>query len=439
MSRIITTRESEIYFDDELGMRVLGLEPKYFAVAAAVVLVAAWMGKLPNDMIGGFAVTMAMGSILGMIGAYTPILRDYLGGSAVATLFGVAILNYLGIIPENVVNIINNWNADTMGFINFYIAALITGSILGMNSKLLAQAGLRYFIPLVGGVAVSFLFTGLVGSLMGYGFSEAILYVAAPIMGGGVGAGAVPMSQIYAAHSGGDPGNIISVLMPAVALGNAAAIISGAILNRLGKMKPQLSGNGVIMEGFDASSLKPPVFDLKLSDMGAGFLMALSFYVFGQLLGMVITAVHPYALMIITVAAVKLLGILPKRIEAACNYWYRFIVINTTLALLVGTGSKYLDLNEVIAALTPTYIVLVLTCIIGCILGAGFIGRMVKFYFVESALAAGLCMANMGGTGDVATLGAAERMVLMPFAQMSSRLGGAFILVLMSFLIRILM
>ncbi len=66
------------------------------------------------------------------------------------------------------------------------------------------------------------------------------------------------------------------------------------------------------------------------------------------------------------------------------------------------------------------------------------VGKLVGFYPIEAALTAGLCMANMGGTGDVAVLTAANRMELMPFAQISSRLGGAMIILLATFLANII-
>lgn len=75
---------------------------------------------------------------------------------------------------------------------------------------------------------------------------------------------------------------------------------------------------------------------------------------------------------------------------------------------------------------------------LGAVLGAGFAGMMVGFNFVESALSSGLCMSNMGGAGDVAVISVAKRMELMLFAQISSRLGGALILIMMSLLLPIL-
>jgi Na+/citrate or Na+/malate symporter len=69
------------------------------------------------------------------------------------------------------------------------------------------------------------------------------------------------------------------------------------------------------------------------------------------------------------------------------------------------------------------------------VLGAALLGKAVGFYPIESAISAGLCMANMGGTGDVAVLSASKRMQLMPFAQIASRLGGAIILLLAGLII----
>lgn len=115
--------------------------------------------------------------------------------------------------------------------------------------------------------------------------------------------------------------------------------------------------------------------------------------------------------------------------------WFQFFVKNFANLLLAALGVGFIKLQDVLAALTPMYIIVVAAVVIGAIIGSGFVGRLVGFYPIEAAITGGLCMANMGGSGDIATLGATKRMELMSFAAVSSRLGGALMQILGSFLL----
>jgi malate:Na+ symporter len=275
---------------------------------------------------------------------------------------------------------------------------------------------------------------GLFGSLVGFSLQEAILVITMPIMGGGMGAGAVPMSQIYSELLGNEPSYYISMLVPALALGNVFAIILASILDIVGKKIPSLTGNGQLMKGFKYEKTEQK-YDI--GKMGAGLLAALTFFTVGTLLGSFIP-LHPYAIMIVLVALAKITNIIPPTVLDGASQWYQFVASNWTFALLFGIGVAYTDLNTVIEALTLQYILTVFGVVLGAVIGAAILGKLVGFYPIESAITAGLCMANMGGTGDVAVLSASKRMELMPFAQISSRLGGALILLLAGLVIPLL-
>ncbi|MGP1413301.1 MAG: 2-hydroxycarboxylate transporter family protein [Pyramidobacter piscolens] len=430
--------------EENKSLRLFNMPWQIFAVFAAIVLTATYMGVLPKGMIGAFPFMIVVGAVLNEIGNRCPIVNTYLGGGAIVIIFGMAALCYYHLIPDATVKIVTNFMKGE-GFLDFYIAALICGSILGMNRDLLIRAAIRYLPAIVGGVAAAIGLAGLVGELTGYGAKQAILYIAVPIMGGGMGAGAVPLSKIFGETLAQKPEDIINIMIPAVALGNAMAIVAGGLLSKLGKTFPSLTGNGdlLIAKGAD-DTIKADEEFLKKRDavsltiMGVGLLLATAFFAWGRIIAFFIPKIHSYAWMIISVAVVKALGILPQYYEICCYQWFQFIMKNLTATLLVGIGVAYTDLGQIVSAFSGQYLLLVGVTVLGAIIGSALVGRLVGFYPVESAITAGLCMANMGGTGDVAVLSAANRMELMPFAQISSRIGGAFMLILASVLLQII-
>ncbi|EQB2598050.1 2-hydroxycarboxylate transporter family protein, partial [Aeromonas salmonicida] len=324
------------------------------------------------------------------------------------------------------------------GFLNFFIASLVTGSVLGMSSALLKNAAMRYLPVILGGVAVALLSVGLVGSLMGYGFKNAVLLIGLPIMGGGMGAGAVPLVEILSGPMQMSSADLLSRMVPAVVIANTLAILVGTLLVRLGRRYPSLTGNGQLMINQSSQNVaEEQVQAPTLESLGMGLFISSSMFVLGSLLGNFIP-MHPFALMILAVAFIKVSGVLPRRYEQAAADWYQFVVTNLTPSLLVGIGVAYTSIPELINAFSISYFVLVLVTVVGGALGAALVGRMIGFYPIEAAITGGLCMANMGGTGDVAVLSAAQRMKLMPFAQISSRLGGAVMLILATLLISLL-
>ena len=59
------------------------------------------------------------------------------------------------------------------------------------------------------------------------------------------------------------------------------------------------------------------------------------------------------------------------------------------------------------------------------IIATGFVvGGWLKMYPIDTAIVTA-CHSGQGGTGDIAILTAANRMQLMPFAQIATRIGGA--------------
>lgn len=409
--------------------------PWWMALAIAVIVLAGmFTGALSKDLAGAIAAMLVIGIIFNEIGERIPFWNSYIGGGLILAFLASAYLATYGFIPEAYLESMNVVISD-VDFLSFFIVFLITGSILSLNRKLMLKSFVGYIPAILGGVFCAAIFGVIAGLFFGVSPIRSILYYVLPIMGGGNGAGAVPLSQIYESVTGDNASNYYAFAITILTIANIFAIISAAVLNAIGDKKSEWTGDhetlmrsGNNLSG-DAKEVKP-----SMADLGGAFLMALSFYALGRLFAKTIfpsLGIHQFAYMIAFVVLAAALGVIPGRLCTACKTLQAFFTKNLILVIMVGVGIDT-NLNELIAAITPGNVVMALAIVIGAVLGSAVMGYLVGFYPIDSAVTAGLCMANRGGSGDLAVLGAGKRMGLMAYAQLSSRLGGGIILVIAS-------
>lgn len=416
-------------------IKISGISLPLYAFFMIVIIVTIALGKLPLNMVGITLLLVALGHLLYFIGEKLPIMNSYLGGGSVFTLIGATLLSFFHIIPSNVISAVGDFMGGQFGFLDFYIAALICGSILGMNRSLLVKASAKFIPVALVTMVVGFFAVGGMGMLLGEGFAHSVIYVSMPMMSGGMGAGITPLSQIYAdglAH--GNQAAIFSQLAPAVTFGNIIAIIGALSIAKI-FAKSKYNGHGTLVEATKEELEKPKV-KLDATKIGVGMLFAFSLLMVGMILNKFVPNVHAYAFMIIIVFVLKALNAVPKELEDSVVMFNQVIMTNLTHAVLAGIGLALIDLTTLESALTWQFIVLCLTSVVAMGLTSWFLGLVLGMYPVETAIGAGMINNSMGGTGNIAVLSASDRMEMIAFAQMANRLCGAIVLIMGGILIR---
>lgn len=410
--------------------------PLYIAFAA-IVLTAAYFKLIPENMIGGFGIILALGMFLGPLGQSIPIFKD-IGGPAILCLLLPSVLVYFDVFNSTSLNAVHVLMKEA-NFLYFVIACLVVGSILGMNRTVLIHGLIKMFIPLVVGT-LSAVAVGMgVGMLFGYSAYHTFFYIIVPIIAGGVGEGILPLSLAFSTILGGTPENYVAQLIPAAVIGNIIAIICAGVLVRIGNKNPAWNGNGILVKSKKDNEIfkqKEEKFEIDFKLMGTGVLLACTLFIFGGILEEVVL-IPGAVLMILVSALVKYANLLPKNMEQGAYQLYKFVSTVFIWPVMIGLGMLYIPLKDVVAVVTIPYIIVCASVVLSMTTSGFFVGKFVKMYAVESAIVT-CCHSGLGGTGDVAILSASNRMGLMPFAQISTRIGGASTVILASILLRML-
>lgn len=439
MSKVPSTAEQTISGRVPISSLPINIGPLPLSVYAASVVVdalAVWSGKLSGDMIGGVSVLMLAGLLLGKLGQTMPVLKQ-VGGAAILCLFVPAAMVGYGLMPTQVMtSIITTFKTANLQY--FFISCLITGSILGMPKKVLIQGYVRLAVPLFVGTVCAVVAGILVGLLFGHSPKDTFFFIVTPILGGGLAEGVLPLSIGYSEILGRPQEDMVAVMVPATLLGNMVAIMGSGLMARIGDRHPSLSGKGVLVKTTDRgipshASLDQPV-DLAL--LGAGMVLSCAFFILGSVVGKYLGLPGP-VLMIVCAVIVKLTGVLPARMELGAHQISRFMSTNLTFAILTAMGAVLVDWRYLMASLNLGYILICASTVISMIASGFFIGRWINMYPIEAAIVSA-CHSGLGGTGDVAILGASDRMGLMAFAQIATRVGGAIMIITATLLMKLL-
>jgi CCS family citrate carrier protein len=405
----------------------IGIVPvPIFVVLLALIAGFVLTGKVPSDILMAIVLLAVGGFACAEIGKRLPIVCN-IGAAAIFATFIPSALAYYKLLPAPVLTSVTEFTKNS-NFLYLFIASIIVGSILGMDRHVLVKGFLKIFVPLAAGSVLAAAVGTAVGTALGLGSFHTFFFLVVPIMAGGVGEGAIPLSVGYASILGQQQGDLFAQVLPPVMLGSLTAIVLAGTLNFVGKRRPQLTGEGRLQpdehDDLDLQQAEETFTGtLDVAAIGAAVVTAVTLYLVGVMAQRLFDWPAPVTMLFIAVF-LKLARAVSPELRAGAYVVYRFFSTAVTYPLLFAIGVAMTPWDKLMAAFTvPNLITIVAT--VATLIGTGFVvGRRLGMYPIEAAIV-NACHSGQGGTGDVAILTAANRMQLMPFAQIATRIGGA--------------
>ena len=396
-----------------------------FVLAGALIAVDCLSGTLKSDIVVMVATLAFFGFACGEFGKRLPVVGR-LGAAAICATFIPSALVYYGLLPDIVVTSTTQFYKST-NILYLYICCIIVGSIMSMNRTVLIQGFLRIFFPMLCGEIVGMIVGMGVGLALGLEPFQIFFFIILPIMAGGVGEGAIPLSIGYAALLHMDQGVALGRILPMVMLGGVTAIIISGCLNQLGKRYPHLTGEGQLMPNVTNVEPEPlqSVFSgiVDVTAIASGALLAVLLYMVGML-GQKLTGLPAPVRMLFLAVLVKLVNGVSPRILAGSQVVYRFFRTAVTYPVLFAVGVAITPWHILVTAFTLTNLLVIISTVSALVATGFFVGKKIGMHPIDVAIVS-CCQSGQGGTGDVAILTAGNRMGLMPFAQIATRIGGA--------------
>lgn len=400
--------------------------PLFVLAGGLIAAMCGTKGGLTNELTVMVVTLAFFGFACGEIGKRIPWLGR-MGAAAICATFIPSALVYYHVLPDVVVDTTTKFYKSS-GILYLYICCIIVGSIMSMDRKTLIQGFLKIVVPMACGAVAGMVVGTLVGMATGKSAFDSFFFIVLPCMAGGVGEGAIPLSIGFADILHQEQGAIFARIIPMVMMANVVAIMLAGLLNMLGQRKPHLTGNGRLIPGAADETELVAVKDsgtkgFDVIGLAGAALMAISLYMVGILGFRLIGLPAPVGMLFVAVIVKLTQAVSPSMTDGARTV-YKFFQTSVTYPVLFAVGVAITPWDALMHAFALSNIIVIVATVL-TVVGTGFfVARKLGMYPVDAA-AVSCTQCGQGGTGDVAILSAGNRMQLMPFAQIATRIGGA--------------
>jgi malate:Na+ symporter len=393
-----------------------------YGVLLALLIVFTTTRHITGEIAMVIAIMAIFAFTLGELGKRLPFAR-HIGAGAIFVTIVPSYLAYKAWIPAEAVKVVSDFFKST-NILNLFIAAVIVGSILSMDRTMLIKGVAKIFVPVAAGSVVAAALGTAVGTALGLGTFETLFFIVVPIMAGGVGEGAIPLSLGYAGITGLSQGDLLARMLPAVMVGNLIAIVLAGSCNYLGEKYPQLTGDGRLQPGGEdlLDPLQDTLPDGNVQNIAAALMTAIALYLCGVLASQTMGLPAPVVMLFIAVVLKLTHGITP-RLQTGSYTVYRFCITAVAYPMLFAFSIVLTPWHRLVIGFAPANLMTIAATVSSLVVTGFLVARWVKLYPIESAIVTST-HAGMGGAGDIAILTASNRMRLMPFAQIATRIAG---------------
>ncbi|KAB8121948.1 MAG: malate/citrate symporter [Candidatus Phytoplasma cynodontis] len=420
--------------------------------------------SLWHPLITPLFIMMLLGIFCDFVGKNIPILNKFGLGFLLCILLPSFLVYKKIISPDiayyfdklffNKTSVSNSNDGIGINFSQFFITIVISGSILSVDRDLLKRSIFK-FIPLtLISVFLSILITGFLGKLLSYqcpdifkdkskgSFFDSIFFVLVPLTNGGTNLGINGFANgIYLDFFKKDASSIRTAILAPLVLARVLSIFLSGILFVMFD-KTIFSGKGSLEKkqkqmSFSDNNKNAKKSILEYQNIGMGMLIIFAFYSVGNVINTFFASKFSFKLdamvyVILLLLIVKIFHLMSDKNQIFVSQTGQFMMTNFTAPVLAGLGLTT-NFSELIKCITNRNILLMVSfSLILVVLITFLLSSFFGFYPLEAALTAGICSHSIGGTGNIGVMAISNRMDLLPFATIATRVVGPIIFSLAS-------